>query len=360
MYSEELRLFVKVLLARYCSHAGDRERSMSADSQKPIRLLDQVALCCRRRHYSKRTAAAYVYWTRRYVLFHRKQHPRDLGEDDVRAFLDSLVASNVAASTHAQSLSALIFLYREALSLELPWLEGLARPRRSARLPVVLSIVEVERVLAAMDGTTSIMARLIYGAGLRLQECLSLRIKDLVWDRKTVVVRCGKGGRDRLTVLPERLVGVLKQQVKYVAAQHRGRMKIDGGWAPMPDRLGKKFPGASKSLGWQFLFPSSINHWNPELGRWERWHCAASGLQRDFKTAVTRAGITQHASIHTLRHCFATHLLRAGTDIRTLQELLGHAKLESTMIYTHVDQSLTGVCSPLDRLSDAGGNGDAR
>lgn len=322
---------------------------MSADANRPVRLLDLVALCCRRRHFSKRTAEAYVYWTRRYVLFHRKRHPREMGEAEVRSFLDSLVDGNVAASTHAQALSALIFLYRDVLELVLPWLDGLARPKRSSRLPVVLSISDVELILGAMDGTTSVMARLIYGSGLRLQECLSLRIKDIVWDRATIVVRCGKGGRDRLTVLPERLVPVLRTQVRRVAAQHRERIQIDGGWAPMPDRLATKYPGAGKLLAWQFLFPSSINRWNRELNRWERWHCAASGLQRDFKAAVERVGIGQHASIHTLRHCFATHLLRAGTDIRTLQEILGHAKLESTMIYT-LDQSLSGVRSPLDRL----------
>jgi integron integrase len=324
---------------------------LSAIIDKPVGLLDLVALCCRHRHYSKRTAEAYVYWTRRYVLFHRKRHPRELGEAGARVFLDSLVDANVAASTHAQALSALVFLYRDVLEFVFPWLDGLTRPKRSGRLPVVLSIAEVQRVLGALDGTTSVMARLIYGSGLRLQECLSLRIKDIVWDRATILVRCGKGGRDRLTVLPERLVLVVRTQVRRIAAQHRDRIQIDGGWAPMPDRIARKFPGAGKSLAWQFLFPSSINRWNQELNRWERWHCAASGLQRDFKAAVERVGIGQQASIHTLRHCFATHLLRGGNDIRTLQELLGHAKLESTMIYTHVEQSLAGVRSPLDGIT---------
>ena len=323
---------------------------MSADIERPTKLLDQVAFCCRRRHYSKRTAEAYAYWARRYVLFQGKRHPRDLGEIEVRAFLDFLVGSNVSASTHAQALCAIVFLYRDVLELEFPWFDKLVRPRRSGRLPVVLSVPEVQRVLGAMDGSTAVMARLIYGSGLRLQECLSLRIKDIVWDRSTIIVRCGKGGKDRLTVLPDCLVTVLKSQVKRVAAQHRERTPIDGGWAPMPDRLSRKYPGAGKSLGWQFLFPSAINHWNQELSRWERWHASPTGLQRDFKAAVARAGVEQHASVHTLRHCFATHLLRAGTDIRTLQELLGHARLESTMVYTHVDQSLAGVQSPLDRL----------
>jgi integron integrase len=284
---------------------------MSGISGHPLRLLDQVTLCCRRRHYSKRTAQAYSYWTRRYVLFHAKRHPLELGESDVRAFLDALVKSNVAATTHSQALCALVFLYREVLGLSLDWLDALARPKRGKSLPVVLGVADVERVLGAMQGTTGLMARLIYGSGLRLQECVHLRLKDLIWDRAAILVRAGKGNKDRLTVLPRRLEPSLRDQVRLVNAQHRARLPLDGGWAPMPDRLTYKYPGAAKSQAWQFLFPSAINRWNTELARWVRWHCSPSPLQRDFRQAVARAEIGQHATVHTLRHSSGSRIIPA-------------------------------------------------
>ncbi len=324
---------------------------MSSIPSRPLRLLDQVSLCCRRHHYSKRTEEAYSYWIRRYVLFHGRRHPRDLGEGDARGFLDALVNSKVAATTHSQALCAMVFLYRKVLEQPLEWLDALTRPKRPRTLPVVLGVAEVQRVLAAMPGTSALMARLIDGSGLRIQECAQLRLQDLLWDRATIVVRAGKGHKDRVTLLPRSLERSLRVQAWLVATQHRARLPLDGGWAPMPDRLAHKYPGAAKSQAWQFLFPSAINQWNSELARWERWYCSPSRLQREFRQAVAGCGVEQNASMHTLRHSFATHLLRAGTDIRTVQELLGHSKLDTTMLYTHVDDVIDGIASPLDRLS---------
>jgi integron integrase len=324
---------------------------MEYDSQRPRRLLDEVIWCCRRRHYSDRTGEAYAYWCRRYIVFHGKKHPKTLGQADVRRFLDSLVGDNVAALTHSQALNALVFLYREVLNLSFEWLDELERPRRPKRLPTVLSPAEVGQVLSAMHGVTALMAQLIYGSGLRLTECIELRVKDLQWEQGAIHVRSGKGGEDRLTVLPAEVVPTLRDQVRAVAADHRTRMLRGSGFAPMPDRMARKYPGASRSLPWQFVFPAASDRWNAELSRWERGHASVSLLQREFRFAVRRSGVQQHATVHTLRHAFATHLLQAGTDVRTLQELLGHAKLDTTMIYTHVGAVHAAVTSPLARLA---------
>jgi integron integrase len=326
---------------------------MSVESTRPARLLDQIVWSCRRRHYSPRTAEAYVYWCRRYILFQRKRHPKLLGRNEVRGFLDSLVAQNVAAVTHSQALSALVFLYREVLGLPFGWLDELERPKRPKRLPTVLSPAEVAQVLSAMHGSTALMARLIYGSGLRLRECVELRVKDFQWSQNAILVRAGKDAKDRMTLLPRQLVPSLCAQVRAVAEEHKTRLLRGSGWAPMPDRVGRKYQGAARSLAWQFVFPSSFDRWNAGLSRWERWHCSPSLLQREFRYAVRRSGVEQHASVHTLRHAFATHLLRAGTDIRTLQELLGHSKLDTTMIYTHVGAVHQDINSPLDLLARA-------
>jgi integron integrase len=327
---------------------------MSAAPGAPLRLLDQIIWRCRLRHYSPRTAHAYVYWSRRYILFHGKRHPNLLGRKEVQRFLDSLVASNVAAVTHSQALNALVFLYRDVLGMPFEWLDDLVRPKRPRRLPTVLSCDEVEKVLSAMQGPTGLMARLIYGSGLRLHECLELRVKDLQWSQYAILVHSGKGGKDRITLLPRQLVPALRAQVYEVATGHKARLLRGAGFAPMPDRLGRKFEGAARSLAWQFVFPAASCRWNREFLRWERWYCSPTLLQREFRYAVRRSGVPQHATVHTLRHAFATHLLRAGTDIRTLQELLGHSKLDTTMIYTHVGAVHQNVNSPLDLLSATG------
>lgn len=295
-----------------------------------------------------------MYWARRFIMFSGRRHPATLGREHVIAFLDSLVAQNMAASTHSQALNAIVFLYRVVLEFPFGWLDEIARPRRPQRLPVVLSADEVERILDAMHGTTGVMARLIYGSGLRIRECCELRVKDLVWPQNSILVRSGKGGKDRLTLLPRQLEPVLRVQVREVARDHRVRVARGAGFVPMPDRLDKKYPNAARSLPWQFVFPTSSDRWNAQLGRWERWHLSPALLQRDFKLAVARTGVTQHATVHSLRHAFATHLLRTGTDVRTLQQLLGHAKLDTTMIYTHVENVHPDVLSPLDRLARRG------
>jgi len=324
---------------------------VSAQPDRPPRLLEQITWCCRRRHYSPRTAQAYVYWARRYILFHDKQHPTLLGQADVQRFLDSLVSSNVAALTHSQALNALVFLYKEVLRMPFAWLDDLVRPKRPRHLPTVLSRDEVRLVLSAMNGLPGLMARLIYGSGLRIHECLELRVKDLQWSQHAILVRCGKGGKDRLTLLPHQLVPALRSQVRDVATDLTNRLLRGSGCVPMPDQLARKYQGAARSLAWQFVFPASFCRWNAELVRWERDHCSPSFLQREFRYAVRRAGVQEHATVHTLRHAFATHLLQSGTDIRTLQELLGHSKLDTTMIYTHVGDVHRSVRSPLESLT---------
>lgn len=291
---------------------------------------------------------------RRYVRFHRHRHPSSLGKSDVLAFLDSLVASHVAGSTHSQALNALVFLYREVLEQPFGCLDELERPKRPRRLPVVLSPEGVARVLAAMHGTPALMARLIYGSGLRIHECLTLRIKDLAWARRCIVVRAGKGGKDRLALLPLQLVHPLRDHVRQLAVRHSERVSQGGGYVPLPEALARKYPEMGRSWPWQFLFPSDVERWNTEARRWERWHASPTHLQREFRLAVRGSGVVEHVTVHTLRHSFATHLLRSGCDIRTIQELLGHAKLDTTMIYTHVASVAPGVTSPLDALTASG------
>lgn len=325
----------------------------ASELQRPRRLLEQVDWCCRRKHYSRRTSEAYVYWVRRFILFCNRVHPAQLGRRDIVAFLDSLVAQNAAASTHSQALNALVFLYRVVLEEPAEWFDQIARPKRPQRLPVVLTPDEVARVLEVMHGMPGLMARLIYGSGLRIRECTELRVKDFQWPQGAIVVRSGKGFKDRLTLLPKRLIPALRTQVDSVLTEHRNRVDTGGGYAPLPDRLARKYPRAARSTAWQFVFPSSTDRWNRDTRRWERWHVSPAYLQREFRIAVQRAELDQHATVHTLRHAFATHLLRAGTDIRTLQELLGHAKLDTTMIYTHVDDVHRSIRSPLDQLAEA-------
>jgi integron integrase len=326
-------------------------RTERAATDRPPRLLDQVEWMCRRRNYSDRTAEAYRYWIRRYILFHNKRHPVDLARPEVEAFLNALTANRLSASSQSQALAALLFLYRDVLERPFDWLERLDRPHRPHRLPSVLTIEQVGRVLAAMDGMEQLMARLIYGTGMRISECLSLRIKDLLWADRTIHIHAGKGAKDRITVLPEPLTPALRGQALNVAQLHRDRRSRGQGFAPLPDALDRKLPSAAQSVGWQFLFPSSTERYDREQRRWVRWHASPTGLQRAFRHAVNRVGGLPHATVHTLRHAFATHLLRSGTDIRTIQELLGHSNLETTMIYTHVGPVNRDVRSPLELLA---------
>jgi len=320
-------------------------------SRRP-RLLDVVRARIRAKHYSPRTEEAYVGWIRRFVRFHRGRHPRELGEAEVTAFLSSLaIEGRVAASTQNQALSALIFLYTEVLGAQLDWLAGLVRARRPVRLPVVLTSDEVRRLLAELSGTEWLMASLMYGAGLRLLECAELRVKDVELAKRELRVRDGKGRKDRVTVVPARLVEPLTAQITRARRLHEADLAAGGGRVWLPDALDRKYPNASREFGWQWLFPATRIYADPATGERRRHHLHESVLQRAVKAAAARAGLTKRASCHTLRHSFATHLLEAGYDIRTIQELLGHRDVSTTMIYTHVlNRSGLGVRSPFDEL----------
>lgn len=320
------------------------------ERSQPPRLFDRVRDRCRVKHYSYRTEQTYVQWIRRLILFHDKRHPSTLAAAEIEAFLTDLaVNGNVAASTQNQALSAILFLYREVLGIELPWLDNIVRAKGTPRVPVVLTRDEVCAVFANLDGVACIAARLMYGSGLRLMETLRLRIKDLDFSRKEIIVRDGKGGKDRRTMLPVSLIESLRSQVSRVEvllAQDRA-----DGLAPvqLPHALQRKYPNAGSSLAWQFVFAAPNPSVDPRSGIRRRHHLHESVVQRAMRSAVRRSGIHKPASCHTLRHSFATHLLESGYDIRTVQELLGHRDVRTTQIYTHVlNSGGRAVLSPLD------------
>ncbi len=319
----------------------------------PPRFLDQVRDAVRTRHYSRRTEDAYLGWTKRFILFHRKCHPAAMGADEVNAFLSHLaVDRNVSASTQAQALSALVFLYRNVLDDPLPWIDDIVRARRSRKLPVVLSREEVRSLLAPMKGTPRLVAAILYGGGLRLLEALRLRIKDVDFAARLLVVREGKGAKDRRTMLPDSLQQSLHAQIEWVRRVHRKDLAAGRGEVWLPDALERKYANAGREFAWQYLFPASRLAVDPRSGIERRHHLDESSVQRAVKAAVREARIEKNAGCHTLRHSFATHLLEDGYDIRTIQELLGHADVKTTMIYTHVLQRTggRGVRSPLDAM----------
>ena len=318
------------------------------------KLLDQVRDVLRRKHFSFRTEQAYVGWIKRFILFHHKRHPREMAEQEVTEFLNHLArAGRVAASTQNQALSALLFLYGEVLGLKLPWLDGVERVKRPARLPVVLTQDEVRRVFKHLRGTPRLMAGLLYGSGLRLMECVRLRVKDVDFGYGRIVVRGGKGSRDRVTMLPLNLVSSLQKHLEKTRTQHEQDLAEGGGEVSLPEALARKYPRAARDWAWQYVFPSGRLSCDPRLdgaaGPLRRHHIDESGLQLAVKKAVRASGVPKPASCHTFRHSFATHLLENGYDIRTVQELLGHKDVSTTMIYTHVLNSPgIGVRSPLD------------
>jgi integron integrase len=316
---------------------------------KPKKLLDQVRDALRLKHYSIRTENSYVDWIRRYILFHHKRHPAEMGAAEIEAFLTHLaVEEHVAASTQNQALSALLFLYREVLHQDLGPIDAL-RARKPKRLPTVLTRDEVQRLIAQMSGTHQLMAKLLYGSGLRLMECLRLRVKDVDFTMRTITVRDGKGGQDRVTILPDSLIPPLQEHLQAVKALHDQDLAQGYGAVYLPDALERKYPNANKEWGWQYLFPATRLSVDPRSGAVRRHHLDESGLQKAIRQAARRAGISKPVSPHTLRHSFATHLLQAGYDIRTVQELLGHKDVKTTMIYTHVLQrGGLAVRSPLD------------
>ncbi len=321
--------------------------------QSPPKLLDQVAAKMRLLHYSIRTEGAYVDWIRRFILFHNKRHPREMGGAEIEAFLTHLaVEGKVAASTQNQAFSALLFLYQKVLVMELPPLQAL-RAERPDRLPVVLALEEVRAILKELDGIELLMTEILYGAGLRLLECCRLRVKDVDFARKQLMVREAKGDKDRAVPLPGRVEERLNEQVEQVRMIHAKDVQAGHGRVWLPHALREKYPGAEREVAWQYLFPSSRLSVDPREndGVIRRHHVHESSLQKRVRTAVNAARITKKVSCHTFRHSFATHLLEAGHDIRTVQELLGHADVSTTMIYTHVLQrGACGVQSPLDRL----------
>lgn len=321
------------------------------------RLLDQVRERVRYLHYSLRTEQAYVFWVRAFVRFHGgTTHPRDMGAAQVEAFLTWLAAERrVAVSTHGQALSALLFLYQKVLGMDLPWMQAIGRPRRQPRLPTVLAPDEVACVLAQLEGVHRLLAQLLYGTGMRIAEALQLRTKDLDFERRTVIVRCGKGGKDRALMLPGTLLQPLRDQLAQARLLWSADRAAGVPGVQMPDALARKFPRAGAAWSWFWVFPQDTLSVDPRSGFERRHHPYDDTFQRAFKRAVQRSGIrTALATPHTLRHSFATHLLQAGYDIRTVQELLGHADVSTTMIYTHVLKvGGGGVRSPLDTLLPA-------
>ncbi len=314
------------------------------------RLLDQVRDVIRIKHYSIRTEQAYLQWIRRYILFHGKRHPSELGSDHLSTFLSDLaVRGNVAASTQNQALNAILFLYREVLKQNLPRIEGVQRAKLPQHLPVVLSRDEIKHLLAQLEGTVWLMAALTYGGGLRLLECLRLRVKDLDFDRAEITIRDGKGQKDRVTMLPRTLIEPLRTHLSGVRLLHERDLAEGYGRVYLTFALDRKYPNADRDWGWQYIFPASRRSIDQRARAERRHHASTDVLQRAIKNAVRTAGIVKPASVHTLRHSFATHLLQSGYDIRTVQELLGHSDVKTTMIYTHVlNRGGRGVLSPLD------------
>ncbi len=317
----------------------------------PPMLLEVVRDRIRAKHYSRRTEQSYTGWIRRFVNFYHKKHPREMSAPEVEAFLTDLaVNGKVSAATQTQALSALLFLYKEVLGMDVPWMDGMVRAKPSVRVPTVLSVNEVHRLLATLDGVYALMARLIYGTGMRLMECVRLRVKDVDFERREIIVREGKGGKDRVTMLPLTLVVPLQEHLQKVHLLFEMDRKNDVPGVAMPDALSKKYPEAGKTWGWFWGFPAQALSNDPETGIHRRHHIYEQNLQRAIRLGVQKAGIVKPATTHTLRHSFATHLLESGYDIRTVQELLGHSDVSTTMIYTHVlNKGGHGVISPLDR-----------
>jgi len=320
-------------------------------SSRP-RLLDELRAALRIRHYAYRTEQVYVDWVRRFILFHGKRHPRDMGAREVTAFLSHLATERcVSASTQNQAKAAILFLYENVLHIDLPWLGEVVSAQVSRRLPVVLTQKEVGAMLQCLDGTMGLIASLLYGTGMRVLEALRLRVKDVEFERREIIVREGKGNKDRVTVLPENLLLPLRAQLDSARLLHQRDLAAGLGTVYLPFALADKYPHASRSWGWQFVFPGGRPSVDPRSGERRRHHLQPQSVQRAVADAARRAGIDKPCTPHVLRHSFATHLLQDGYDIRTVQELLGHTDVSTTMVYTHVlNKGGRGVLSPLDRL----------
>ncbi len=320
--------------------------------QKP-KLLDQVRAAIRTRHYSMKTEEAYVHWIKRFILFHNKRHPKEMGEKEINQFITYLaVKEKVSASTQNQALCAIVFLYKHVLKIELGNLGDITWAKKPVKLPVVFTRDEVTKILNQLSGTNLIMAMLLYGSGMRLSECLQLRVKDIDFQYKQITVRSAKGEKDRVTLLPEYVIEPLKKHLAYVKMLHEKDVKDGFDSVYMPYALERKYPHAGREFGWKFVFPATQISTDPRSGIKRRHHIHESVLQKAVKQAIRKAGIHKHASCHTFRHSFATHLLESGYDIRTVQELLGHKDLNTTMVYTHVlNKGAFGVKSPADLIN---------
>ena len=324
----------------------------SNTEKRPKKLLDQVRDAIRLKHYSSRTEKSYVYWIRRYIFFHNKRHPKEMGTPEIEAFLTHLaVKENVAASTQNQALSALLFLYREVLKQDVALVTNSVRAQQPRRLPTVLTKEEVQKVIGLMRGTHQLMAKLLYGSGLRLMECVQLRVKDIDFGQRQIVVRDGKGMTDRVTVLPNTLIEPLQEHLQRVKRLHEEDIAKGYGSVYLPSALGRKYPNAVREWVWQYVFTSNILSKDPRTSIVRRHYLHETSLQRSVRAAAKRARLNKRVSCHTFRHSFATHLLQNGYDIRTVQELLGHKDVKTTMIYTHVlNRGGLAVRSPIDML----------
>jgi len=322
--------------------------SAAADARP--RLLDTVRIALRTRHYSARTEKAYVGWIRRFILFHGKRHPNTMGEPEIGAYLSYLATgAKVSASTQNQALAALLFLYQQVLERQLAWLGDLVHAKRPTRVPVVLSRDEARAVLSQLSGSEHLVSALLYGGGMRLLEALQLRVKDVDFARRELTVRRGKGQKDRRTVLPAALTEPLRQHLAHVHRQHEVDLRNGAGYVAVPDAIGRKYPSASREWTWQWIFPATRTYVEPESRETRRHHLHETVIQRAVRSAARAAQIKKPVSPHTLRHSFATHMLESGYDIRTIQELLGHKDVTTTMIYTHVlNRGAAAVRSPLD------------
>ncbi|EIC30292.1 integron integrase [Methylomicrobium album BG8] len=325
--------------------------SQNISGQSP-KLLDQVRDKIRLKHYSIRTEQAYTEWIKRFILYFGKKHPRDMGAPEVERFLTYLaVEGHVSASTQNQARCALLFLYKEVLNMELPWLENVEQAKAPKRLPVVLTRDEMLAILSRLTGTHWLIASLLYGTGMRIMECLRLRVQDVDMQRKEILIRDGKGAKDRVTMLPVSLIQPLRTHLVKVRELHRSDLAVGYGAVYLPHALARKYPNAAKEWIWQYVFPAAKLSTDPRSGEVRRHHIQEQAIQRAVKQAARDADLTRAATPHTFRHSFATHLLEGGYDIRTVQELLGHADVSTTMIYTHVlNRGGKGVTSPLDNL----------
>ncbi len=318
--------------------------------QKKPKLLDHVRHVLRTKHYSMKTEEAYIHWIKKYIFFHHKRHPKEMGEKEINQFITHLaVNEKVSASTQNQALCAIVFLYKQVLQIELGDLGNITWAKKREREPVVFTKKEAKAVINQLSGTNWIMANLLYGAGLRLTECLQLRVKDIDFEYNQITVRDSKGNKDRITVLPQIIKKPLQEHLKTVKKLHEKDLKDGYGSVYLPYALERKYPNAAKEWGWQYVFPATQISKCPRTGIHRRHHIYETVLQKTVKHAIRKAGITKHASCHTFRHSFATHLLQDGLDIRTVQELLGHKDVKTTEIYTHVIKGL-GVTSPADKI----------